>query len=139
MKEERPQDEFLPEDGGFEELPSGEMDEFASDEWEETTESADGSQAEGDEIYGNGLEEPDPENGMESAPVSEKMMGEDEEEEEEKPIMYRPPRMDLYTVLLVLSLLFVSLAAAIHYLECPPTEYGMVPFKKGPVVSAPGN
>ncbi len=135
MKEERPQDEFLPEDGGFEELPSGEMDEFASDEWKETTESADEFQAEGDEMSENGLEE----NGMESDPVSEEMIGEDGEEEEEKPIMYRPPRMDLYTVLLVLSLLFVSLAAALHYLECPPTEYGMVPFKKGPVVSAPGN
>lgn len=64
----------------------------------------------------------------------------DTEPEEDKPIMYRPPRMDLYTVLLALSLIFVSLAAVIHFLECPATEYGTVPFKKSsPVVSAPMN
>lgn len=137
MKEERPQDEFLPEDGGFEELPSGEMDEFESNEWEETTENADQFQNEDGDISENGMDE----QSFDSTETdsAENAMMEEEETEEEKPIMYRPPRLDLYTVLLVLSLLFVSLAAAIHYLECPPTEYGTVPFKKGPVVSAPGN
>ncbi|MBE6424619.1 MAG: hypothetical protein IJD43_02615 [Thermoguttaceae bacterium] len=139
MKEERPQDEFLPEDGGFEELPSGETDDFASDEWEETAPALDEFQAENGETAENGIEELDPNGGTEFESEPENAMTEEEEAEEEKPVMYRPPRMDLYTVLLVLSLLFISLAAAIHYLECPPTEYGAVPFKKGPVVSAPGN
>ena len=129
MKEERPQDEFLPEDGGFEELPSEET-------WEESAEGTDEFQPDGVEMTENGLEEQGLD-GMETEPAIEGMPEEDAEED--KPVMYRPPRMDLYTVLLVLSLLFVSLAAAIHYLECPPTEYGTVPFKKGPVMSAPGN
>ncbi len=66
--------------------------------------------------------------------------GDAEDVEETKEIVYRPPHMDLYTVLLVLALIFVSLAATLHYLEVPASEYGNVPFKKGsPRVTAPAN
>lgn len=116
-------DEFLPDDELMEEV---QMDDLSPDG--EFAEDGALEEIGGDEITD------------EAAPASEEEVAENAEDsvEKEKPIMYRPPRMDLYTVLLVLSLLFVLLATAIHYLECPSSEYGTVPFKKSsPKVSAP--
>lgn len=80
-----------------------------------------------------------PAEGMEEAPMPAAEEAE-EEPEEEKEIIYRPPHMDLYTVLLALALLFVTLAATLHFFECPASEYGKMPFKKGsPLVTAPAN
>ncbi len=42
---------------------------------------------------------------------------------------FRRPRLDLYTVLLVLSLLFIIIATIIHHYECTPYEYGNPPYK----------
>ncbi|MDO4585212.1 MAG: hypothetical protein Q4D62_14045 [Planctomycetia bacterium] len=50
---------------------------------------------------------------------------------------YRKPKMDLYTVLLLLSLIFISVATAIHYFECSPYEYGTPPFKEGSPIAKP--
>lgn len=46
----------------------------------------------------------------------------------EKP-RFRRPRLDLYTVLLVLSLIFIVIATMIHHYECTPYEYGKIPYK----------
>ena len=134
------EDEFLPDDEMMEELPE---DGFLPEE------------EEGAETIG----ETEPLEGAEEAENSEpaefteettpNFTGEGEETEEgeeaeipekDKPIEYRPPRMDLYTMLLVLSLIFVILATVLHWLEVPPTEYGNPPFKKNsPVMTAPNN
>ena len=50
---------------------------------------------------------------------------------------YRKPKMDLYTVLLLLSLMFISVATAIHYFECSPYEYGTPSFKEGSPIAKP--
>lgn len=124
-------DEFLPDDELMEDV---QMDDLSPDG--EFAEDGALEEIGGDEI----TDESAFETSDEVAPASEEEVAENAEDsvEKEKPIMYRPPRMDLYTVLLVLSLLFVLLATAIHYLECPSSEYGTVPFKKSsPKVSAP--
>ncbi|MDO4575026.1 MAG: hypothetical protein Q4D98_07415 [Planctomycetia bacterium] len=54
-----------------------------------------------------------------------------------KTMQYRRPRMDLYTVLLLLALVFISAAAAIHYFECSPYEYGTPPYKEGSPIARP--
>lgn len=126
-------DEFLPEDAMMEELPAEE--EFApEDEMPAGDETLEELPAEGDDASADPFAEASDE-APAVAPEEE-----ESEPEEEKPIMYRPPHMDLYTVLLVLALIFVSLAATIHFLECPATEYGKMPFKKNsPLVTAPAN
>ncbi len=119
-------DEFLPDDEQLEEV---QMEEnfSADDEFAEEVSEPFAEDGTSEETLGGDMEEA-------VEPESE----ESEAEEEEKPIMYRPPRMDLYTVLLALSLVFILLATAIHYLECPSSEYGTTPFKKNsPKVSAP--
>lgn len=113
-------DDFLSDDELMEEMPMEEDfqagEEFAEGEMPESMEGGE----------------------FEADPMSDEAMPLEGPEEDEKPIMYRPPRMDLYTVLLTLSLIFVLVAAAIHYFECPSSEYGTVPFKKNsPKVSAP--
>jgi len=120
-------DEFLPEDEMMEEIPE---DGFQTEE--ENPEITEGSEAQEAPEDGDAPEfSPENEEGDESQELAEIP-------EKEKPIEYRPPRMDLYTMLLVLSLIFVSLAAAIHWLEVPPSEYGTSPWKKNsPLVTAP--
>ncbi|MDO4628068.1 MAG: hypothetical protein Q4C70_02675 [Planctomycetia bacterium] len=139
------EDEFLTEEEGmmeeFSEVSEDEMlEEFPSEDSGDATEgefSEESAEVASDELNSDEFVSEESSE-AEFLPGTEATT--DAEPEEDKPIMYRPPRMDLYTVLLVLSLVFVSLAAAIHFLECPPTEYGTVPFKKSsPVVSAPMN
>ncbi|MBQ9455383.1 MAG: hypothetical protein Q4A17_11635 [Thermoguttaceae bacterium] len=132
-------DEFLPDDEMMEELPE---DGFLPEEEAETEEVTEETEATDDSEtpeFTDETEEASPEFSQEGEDGEE--AGEEEEEsEKDKPIEYRPPRMDLYTMLLVLSLIFVSLAAAIHWLEVPATEYGNPPFKKNsPVMTAPNN
>ena len=50
---------------------------------------------------------------------------------------FRRPRVDLYTVLLILSLGFIIMAAAIHYFETTPYEYGTPPYKEGSPLTVP--
>lgn len=52
---------------------------------------------------------------------------------------FRRPRMDLYTVLLILSLGFIIVAAAIHYFETTPYEYGTPPYKEGSPLTVPAS
>lgn len=127
MMEELPEDGFLPDEEGAETLEGAEA--------QENAENPEFTEEESPEFTGEG-EEGAPEFSAEGEETEE---GEDfEESEKDKPIEYRPPRMDLYTMLLVLSLIFVIMAAVIHWLEVPPTEYGNPPFKKGsPVMTAP--
>lgn len=133
------EDEFLPEDEMMEELPD---DSFLPDE-EGGESTGETEQAEGTEE----LENSEPAEFSGEATPEFSGEGEDSEEEEgdevpekDKPIEYRPPRMDLYTMLLVLSLIFISLAAVIHWLDVPASEYGNPQWKKGsPVMTAPKN
>ncbi len=129
MMEELPEDGFLPEEEG------GETQEGT--EAQENAESPEFSEEESPEFTGEG-EEGAPEFSEEGEATEE---GDDfEESEKDKPIEYRPPRMDLYTMLLVLSLIFIILATVLHWLEVPPTEYGNPPFKKSsPVMTSPRN
>lgn len=128
-------DEFLPDDEMMEELPEDSfLPEEEGAETQEETEAQEESEAsESAEETGEESPEFSPE-GEETEEAGEEF----EENEKDKPIEYRPPRMDLYTMLLVLSLIFIILAAVIHWLEVPPTEYGTPPFKKNsPVMTAP--
>ncbi|MDO4570519.1 MAG: hypothetical protein Q4D38_09070 [Planctomycetia bacterium] len=50
---------------------------------------------------------------------------------EDKPVQYRKPTMDVYTLLLFLALAFISTAAVFLYLESAPSEYGTPPFREG--------
>ena len=122
MMEELPEDGFLPEEEGAETLENTEAQEES-----ETPEYTDEGEAAAPDFSAEGEETEEYEDGTE---VPEK----------DKPIEYRPPRMDLYTMLLVLSLLFVILATVIHWLEVPASEYGNSPWKKNsPLVTAPKN
>lgn len=64
--------------------------------------------------------------------------------QEEKPEgpKYRRPRANIYTMLLVLSLIFTGITIAICYFECTPYEYGDPPYKEGSTIKvmpvAPG-
>ena len=136
------EDEFLPDDEMMEELPEDSFlpEEEGAETGEETV------QPEGTEDAGDAenaepaefTEETAPDFSGEGEETDEGV--EIEEPEKDKPIEYRPPRMDLYTMLLVLSLIFIILATVLHWLEVPPTEYGNPPFKKSsPVMTAPRN
>ena len=131
-------DEFLPDDEMMEELPE---DSFLPDEegaeTQEYAQTSEFTEEENPEFTGEGEEEtPDF-----SAEGEETEEGEEAEiPEKDKPIEYRPPRMDLYTMLLVLSLIFVILATVLHWLEVPPSEYGNPSWKKNsPIITAPKN
>lgn len=129
--------EMFSDDAGFEAEVEDEAFETGEGEFDEVPEDAafGDVSAEGMEAAQQGFAETGMEDGTDGADAGLESALTDEE----KPIMYRPPRMDLYTVLLFLSLLFVLAATALHYFECPPSEYGTVPFKKGsPVIQAPG-
>ncbi len=131
-EEEGMREEFteVAEDEMLEELPAEEIQDV-DEGGEETVEYVEG-ELNGEEFVS--------EEGFGEENLGEAGVATGAEAEDDKPIMYRPTRMDLYTVLLALSLIFVSLAAAIHFLECPPTEYGTAPFKKNsPVVNAQMN
>ena len=52
---------------------------------------------------------------------------------------FRRPRVDLYTVLLILSLGFIIVAAVIHYFETTPYEYGTPPYKEGSQIMTPAS
>ena len=43
---------------------------------------------------------------------------------------FRRPKVDLYSVLLILSLVFIIVATAIHYFETTAYEYGAPPYKE---------
>ena len=123
-------DDFLPEDEMMEELPEDGF--LPEEEGTETLEGSEETQAADYSETSEISEEETPEFSQEGE--------KDEEPEKDKPIEYRPPRMDLYTMLLVLSLIFVSLAAVIHWLEVPPSQYGTTPWKEGsPLVNTPNN
>ena len=130
------QDEFLPDDELMEELPEDSfLPEEEGTEIQEETENPGSTEEEVSEFTGEGEEEtPD------FSAEDEETEDEDEISGKNKPIEYRPPRMDLYTMLLVLSLIFIILATVLHWLEVPPTEYGNPPFKKNsPIMTAPKN
>ena len=50
---------------------------------------------------------------------------------------FRRPKVDLYSVLLILSLVFIIVATAIHYFETTAYEYGTPSYKEGSPIAKP--
>lgn len=90
-----------------------EFDEFQSDEPFQDAEFAEAPADEGVDAFAQPLSE----EGEEDSPTGPGMP------------KFRRPRLDLYTVLLVLTLIFIVIATVINHYECTPYEYGEVPYK----------
>lgn len=92
---------------------NSEFDEFQSEDPFQEAEFAEAPLDEGADVFAEASPE-DGEDGSPAAPGVPK---------------FRRPRLDLYTVLLLLSLVFIIIATVIHHYECTPYEYGEVPYK----------